>query len=66
MNFQKFNDNLSLALQILSFELLLKDCTNNTIMEELQHQNKDYLEKIIKQNEEILTLLKERSNDNGR
>lgn len=58
MNYQKFNDDLSLILQILSFELLLKDCTNNTIMEELQKQDSEYLEKIIKQNQEILEILK--------
>jgi hypothetical protein len=61
MNYQKFNDNLSLILQIFSFELLLKDCTNNTIMEELQKQDTQYFEKIIKNQEEILKLLKERS-----
>ena len=61
MNYQKFNDNLSLILQILSFELLLKDCTNNSIMEELQKQDNEYFEKIIKNQEEILTILKERS-----
>lgn len=66
MNYQKFTDNLSLILQILSFELLLKDCTNNTIMEELQKQDEIYFEKIIKNQEEILTILKERSKENGR
>lgn len=60
MNYQKFNDNLSLILQIFSFELLLKDCTNNTIMEELQNQDSNYLQKIIKQNEKIIQLLEER------
>ena len=64
MNYQKFNDNLSLILQILSFELLLKDCTNNLIMEELQKQDNEYFEKIIKNQEEILNILKERSDTN--
>ena len=54
-------DITSLILQVLSFELLLKDCTNNTIMEELQKQDTQYFEKIIKNQEEILKLLKERS-----
>lgn len=66
MNYQKFNDNLSLILQILSFELLLKDCTNNSIMEELQKQDIQYFEKIIKNQEEILKLLKEGSDKLGR
>lgn len=64
MNYQKFNDNLNLILQILSFELLLKDCTNNLIMEELQKQDNEYFEKIIKNQEEILNILKERSDTN--
>lgn len=61
MNYQSFYDNLGLILQILSFELLLKDCTNNSLMDELQHQDKEYLEKIIKQNNEILEYLKKGS-----
>ncbi len=45
-------DNLSLLLQALSLELLFRDFNNSDLMQELQ--------KIIKQNEEILNLLKER------
>ena len=62
MNYQKFNYDLSLILQILSFELLLKDCTNNSIMEELQKQDNEYFQKIIKNQEEILTLLRKEDN----
>ena len=54
-------DNLSLILQALSLEILFKDYNNSDLMEELQRQDSDYLEKIIKQNEEILNLLKGRS-----
>ena len=54
-------DNISLILQALSLELLFKDYNNSDLMNELQHQNKDYLQKIIAQNEEIINLLKERS-----
>ena len=57
-------DATSLILQILSFELLLKDCTNNSIMEELQKQDNEYFQKIIKNQEEILNILKERSDTN--
>lgn len=53
-------DNISLLLQALSLEILFKDCTNNTIMEELQRQDNEYFQKIIKNQEEILQLLKER------
>ena len=54
-------DNLSLVLQALSLEILFKDYNNRDLMQELQRQDKEYLEKIIKQNEEIIQLLKERS-----
>ena len=51
-------DNLSLILQALSLEILFKDYNNSDLMNELQRQDKEYLEKIIKQNDEILTLLR--------
>ena len=51
-------DNLSLLLQALSLEILFKDYNNSDLMQELQRQDKEYLEKIIKQNNEILTLLR--------
>ena len=53
-------DNLSLVLQALSLEILFRDYNNSDLMQELQKQDSEYLEKIIKQNEEILKLLKER------
>lgn len=51
-------DNLSLVLQALSLEILFKDYNNCDLMNELQRQDKEYLEKIINQNNEILTLLR--------
>ena len=59
-------DNLSLILQALNLELLFRDFNNTDLMQELQKQDSEYLEKIIKQNEEIITLLKEGSENNGR
>lgn len=59
-------DNLSLILQALSLEILFKDYNNYDLMQELQNQDTNYLQKIISQNEEILNLLKERSNSDGR
>lgn len=53
-------DNLALVLQALSLEILFRDYNNSDLMQELQRQDKEYLEKIIKQNEEILIILKER------
>ena len=52
-------DNLSLVLQALSLQILFRDFNNGDLMQELQRQDSEYLEKIIKQNEEIIKLLKE-------
>ena len=60
------NNNLSLALQALSLQILFKDYNNSDLMQELQTQDEFYLKKIIKQNEEIIKLLKERSENDGR
>jgi len=51
-------DNLSLLLQALSLEILFKDYNNSDLMQELQTQDEKYLKTIIKQNEEIIELLK--------
>ena len=56
-------DMTSLILQLYSVILLLQDYNNSDLMQELQRQDKEYLEKIISQNNEILKLLKERSKD---
>ena len=59
-------NNLSLVLQALSLQLLFDDCNNTDLMQELQRQDSEYLEKIIKQNEKIISLLEERRNDHER
>ena len=56
-------DNLSLVLQVLSLQILFEDFNNSDLMQELQRQDSEYLEKIIKQNEEIISYLKERRQD---
>lgn len=53
-------DNLSLILQALSLQILFQDYNNSDLMQELQKQDSEYLEKIIQQNNEIINLLKER------
>lgn len=58
-------NNLSLILQALSLQILFQDYNNSDLMNELQKQDKEYLEKIIVQNEEIIKLLKG-SEINGR
>ena len=59
-------DNISLLLQALSLQILFRDYNNVDLMQELQKQDSDYLEKIVKQNEEIIKLLKEGSEINGK
>ena len=54
-------NNISLLLQALSLQILFQDYNNAYLMQELQKQDRDYLEKIIEQNDEMLRLLKERS-----
>ena len=56
-------DNISLILQALSLEILFKDFNNTDLMQELQKQDKEYLEKIIEQNEEIINLLRKEDNN---
>jgi len=56
-------DNLSLVLQVLSLEILFKDYNNSDLMNELQNQDERYLKTIIKQNEEILSLLRKEDID---
>ena len=58
-------DNLSLVLQALSLQILFQDYNNSDLMQELQNQDNNYLQKIIKQNEEIIELLK-KGDQNGR
>lgn len=50
-------ENLNVAAnlsQFISLFLLLKDASNSEIMEELQKQDKEYLKKIVEQNELII------------
>ena len=54
-------DITSLFLQALSLEILFKDYNNSDLMNELQQQDEKYLKQILKNQEEILKILKERS-----
>lgn len=47
-------------LQVIDLLLNLSQTSNDEIMKELQVQDKEYLTKIIKQNDEIIKLLKEK------
>ena len=59
-------DNLSLVLQALSLQILFKDYNNSDLMQELRQQDEHYLKKIIEQNNQIISLLKERGETDGR
>ena len=64
MNLSNLN-TLANILQVANYEMLLKDVKNDDLLRFLEHQDKDLLDKIIKQNEiiiqqnnELLELLK--------
>lgn len=53
------NYDLALSfLQVFDVILNISQVSNDVLFKELQKQDKEYLEKIIKQNEEIIKLLK--------
>ena len=56
-------DMTSLILQLYSVILLLQDYNNRDLMQELQTQDEKYLKTIIRQNEEIITLLRKEDNN---
>ena len=56
-NFENNLEILSNILQIRSYEILVKDFNNTDLMKYLEHQD-NLLNKIIEQNNEIITLLK--------
>ena len=49
--------------QIYSLLLNLNQTSNDTILKELQKQNKEYLERIIEQNNKIIKLLENKRKD---
>lgn len=56
----QFYDTLSMAttiLQLVTIMITSSDSSNNELMKELQRQDREYLEKIIEQNNEILKKL---------
>lgn len=55
-----FINKLGLILQALSLEMLFKDYNNFDLMQELQKQDREYFDKILKNQETIIKLLNER------
>ena len=56
-NFESNLERISNILQILSFQILVEDFNNTDLMKYLAHQD-ELLNKIIKQNKEIIQTLK--------
>jgi hypothetical protein len=56
-------DLTSLILQLYSLILLIQDYNNSDLMQELQKQDTQYFERIIKNQEEILNLLRKEDNN---
>lgn len=50
---------LDTFLQIMTMVMVSEDATNNDLMSELQRQDRDYLEKIIENQNQILSMLSE-------
>ena len=56
-NFENNLEILSNLIQLKSYEILVNDFNNTDLMKYLKHQD-DLLDSIIKQNDEIISLLK--------
>lgn len=56
-NFENALEILSNLVQLKSYEILVNDFNNTDLMKYLKHQD-ELLDKIIKQNEELIDLLK--------
>ena len=50
---------LDTFLQIMTMVMVSEDATNNDLMSELQKQDREYLEKIIENQKQILSMLSE-------
>ena len=62
MNNNEFVNRLGLILQVISLQILFQDYNNTDLMQELQKQDTQYFEKILKNQEEILNLLRKENN----
>ena len=56
-------DTFANFIQILSYQELLEQATADDVLQELQHQNKAYLEQIVNMQKEILTRLERLENE---
>lgn len=61
MNDSDLINKIALVLQVLSLQILFQDYNNTDLMQELQLQDTKYFNKMLKNQEEILKILRERS-----
>lgn len=59
LDFLDFLTIFSVGLQIMTYDQTMKQTSTDDIMKELQKQDREYMEKIIEQNNEILKKLAE-------
>lgn len=57
LSFLDFLTIFSVGLQVSGFEQNLKQASTDDLMKELQHQNKDYLERVIENQKGIMSIL---------
>lgn len=60
VNNQDFYNRITIFdtfLQLLTMAMVAEDATNNDLMEELQKQDREYLEKIMENQNKILSIL---------
>lgn len=57
LSFLDFLTIFSVGLQVSGYEQNLKQASADDLMKELQHQNKDYLESVIENQKEIMSIL---------
>lgn len=63
LSFLDFLTIFSVGLQVSGYEQNLKQASTDDLMKELQHQNKDYLERVIENQKEIMKILSDLKSD---
>lgn len=56
-------DTIALILQAISLEILFRDYNNKDLMQELQHQDVNYFQRILKNQEQMLSILRKENTD---
>ena len=63
LSFLDFLTIFSVGLQVSGYEQNLKQATTDDLMRELQRQDRDYLERIIENQKEIMKILSDLKSD---